>query len=212
MPTMSAVGVASPMAHGQAMTSTLTADKTACGSMAFPPMMSHSAKVSSEMATTVGTKTRAMRSTTRCTGAFEPCASCTMRIMFERTVFWPTSSAFMCSVPCLTMVPASTLSPWCFSTAAASPVIMLSSMVTAVASHTLPSTGIFSPGRTSSTSRGWTAAMGMSTAAPSSVMQWAVFGCRPISERMLPAVPCLARSSRRRPVSTKVMIITEASK
>ena len=40
----------------------------------------------------------------------------------------------------------------------------------------------------------------------------AVFGCNPISSRILPAVPRLAFSSIRRPVRTKVMIITLASK
>ena len=39
----------------------------------------------------------------------------------------------------------------------------------------------------------------------------AVFGCNPISERMAAAVPCLARSSSTRPVSTNVTIITDAS-
>ena len=39
----------------------------------------------------------------------------------------------------------------------------------------------------------------------------AVLGCRPISERMAEAVLFLARDSKSRPVSTKVMIITEAS-
>ena len=44
-----------------------------------------------------------------------------------------------------------------------------------------------------------------------SVTRWAVFGCSPISARMAEAVLFLARSSNIRPVSTKVIIITEAS-
>ena len=180
-------------------------------------MMNQRAKVSSERPTTAGTKMRAMRSTVRCTGALEPWASCTIRIMLASTVCLPTASARMERLPSLTMVPARRRSPFCFSTGAASPVIMLSSIFATgepshtVPSHAVPSTGIFSPGRTSRMSPFCTAEMGMSTGEPSTTA-WAVFGCRLISERMAEAVLCLARSSKSRPVSTKVMIMTEASK
>ena len=179
-------------------------------------MRSQRAKVSTESPTTVGTKMSAILSTTCCTGAFEPCASCTMRIILANTVFCPTASARKWNVPLLTIVPASTLSPFLFSTATASPVIIDSSTVPITSSALMlltivPSTGIFSPGRTSSVSRGCTAEMGISFVSPAST-RCAVLGVSPISERMLLAVPCLARSSSSLPVSTKVIIITEASK
>ena len=55
VPTMMAVGVARPSAHGQAMTSTATAFTSAGASS--PPMPHHSAKVAALIATTTGTNT-----------------------------------------------------------------------------------------------------------------------------------------------------------
>ena len=210
MPTIRAVGVASPIAQGQAITSTLTAESRAWGKTAVPPASSHTANVSRLTATTEGTKTRAMRSTSRCTGAFEPCASCTMRMICASIVLRPTSSALKRKVPCLTMVPASTLSPCRFSTATGSPEIIDSSMKAEASPSTRPSTGMRSPGRTSMVSPGCRTEIGASVTEPFST-RWAVFGCSPIRARMAEAVPFLARSSMSRPVSTKVMIITEAS-
>ena len=60
-----------PSAQGQAMTSTETAAMIAGSAPA--PAASH-AKVRSATAMTIGTKTALMRSTRRCTGAFEACA------------------------------------------------------------------------------------------------------------------------------------------
>ena len=79
------------------------------------------------------------------------------------------------------------------------------------ADMTSPSTGIFSPARTSSTSPTSTVERGTSSSLPSLRMR-AVLGCIPMSWRMDEAVPSLAFSSSSRPVRTKVMIITEASK
>ena len=94
IPTIRAVGVASPIAQGQAMTKTATADNNACGSTSVPPAINQMTKVSTLMATTVGTKIRAILSTTRWTGAFEPCASCTIWMIWASIVFCPTSCAF----------------------------------------------------------------------------------------------------------------------
>ena len=104
--TIRAVGVASPRAQGHAITSTETADSKASGSRSVPPTASHISKVSTAMPTTTGTKTRATRSTTRCTGALEPCACCTMRMICASMVCWPTCRAFMRRLPWLTTVPA----------------------------------------------------------------------------------------------------------
>ena len=128
MPTMRAVGVAKPMAHGQAMTSTETAARMACGSLSMPPNANQMIHVSNAMAITVGTKMRAILSTVRCTGAFEPCACCTILIMPASTVLSPTCWASNWKVPWRTIVPANTLSPTCFSTGMASPLIIDSSI------------------------------------------------------------------------------------
>ena len=85
------------------------------------------------------------------------------------------------------------------------PVIKLSAWVTT------PSTGIFSPARTSMTSPRWIVEIGTSSNF-SLVTSRAVFGCKPINCLILDAVPSFAFSSRHLPVKTKVMIITEASK
>ena len=209
MPTIKAVGVASPSAHGQAITNTDTADITACGSWLLPPMAYHNTNVSSDNPSTTGTKTRAILSTMRCTGALLPCASCTVFIMRASIVPAPTSAARNRIVPLFTTVPANTLSPAAFLTGTGSPVIMLSSIY-ASPSFTHPSTGILSPGRTSITSPFSRVDMGTSVVSPPETSR-AVFGCKPISERMAAAVPCFARSSSTRPVSTNVIIITEAS-
>ena len=68
MPTIRAVGVAKPMAQGQAMTNTATAERMACGRAALPPISHHIKKVMRAMAATAGTKIRAALSTMRCTG------------------------------------------------------------------------------------------------------------------------------------------------
>ena len=59
MPTMRAVGVARPMAHGQAMTNTEMAERMACGRAALPPVIHQVRKVTSERKVTTGTKTSA---------------------------------------------------------------------------------------------------------------------------------------------------------
>ena len=81
IPTISAVGVANPIAHGHAMTKTATADMIACGKALFPPINHHKRKVTRAIQATTGTNTKAALSTIRWTGAFEPCASCTILIM-----------------------------------------------------------------------------------------------------------------------------------
>ena len=63
MPTIKAVGVASPIAQGQAMTSTATAEMIACCKP--PPQSIQTKKVSNDNAATTGTKIMAKRSTTR---------------------------------------------------------------------------------------------------------------------------------------------------
>ena len=129
--------------------------------------------------------------------------------MLASTVFDPTASALNRNNPSRTTVPASTRAPLALATGSGSPLIMLSSM-RASPPTTVPSTGTFSPARTSTVSPGCNAEMGASATMPPST-RWAVFGASPISALMAEAVPFLARSSMSLPVSTKVTIITEAS-
>ena len=127
MPTMMAVGVASPNAQGQAMMVTVTA---ASKPWVNPLLLSSHIQTKNErtaMLRMVGTKIAAMRSTNCCTGALLPCASCTMRMIWARTVSLPTLSAMKLKLPFWLMVPAYTLAPGVFSVGSGSPVSMLSS-------------------------------------------------------------------------------------
>ena len=99
IPTMRAVGVASPIAQGQAMTNTATADIIACGRQVFPPITHHDRNVTRAMQATTGTNINAALSTTRCTGAFDPCASCTIRMICARAVSSPTWRARIRNLP-----------------------------------------------------------------------------------------------------------------
>ena len=80
--TISAVGVARPIAQGQAMTSTATAERMAWGRREVPPRIHQLRNVTREIRATVGTKRRAARSTMRCTGGLLLCAASTMRMMW----------------------------------------------------------------------------------------------------------------------------------
>ena len=75
IPTIKAVGVASPIAHGQAITNTAIADKMAWGKAAFPPRIHHKKKVTIDTPITTGTKIKATLSIILCTGALLFCAS-----------------------------------------------------------------------------------------------------------------------------------------
>ena len=77
-------------------------------------------------------------------------------------------------------VPPMTLLPGSFSTGIGSPEIIDSSTELRP-SVTTPSTGTFSPGRTRSTSPGWTCSSGTSSSLPSVLTRRAVFGARPSS-------------------------------
>ena len=73
--TMTAVGTASPMAHGQAMMSTATAAAKARTAGAWSAATNQTTKVAMAIESTTGTKTALTRSARRWIGAREPCAS-----------------------------------------------------------------------------------------------------------------------------------------
>ena len=132
--------------------------------------------------------------------------------MFASIVFSPTCCALNNNVPFLFIVPASTLSLIPFDTAIGSPVIILSSINTSGVFNSVitPSTGTFSPIRTSIISPRCSVDKGTSIILPSSTT-CATLGVKPNRERMAVEVLFLARSSNTLPVSAKVIIITEAS-
>ena len=106
VPTMIAVGVASPRAHGQAIISTVIMARSPCVSPSCGANTAQPMNVITEMAMMTGTKTEAILSTVFCTGAFVPCASCTMCMIRESTVSVPTFSAAMRKAPFWFTVPA----------------------------------------------------------------------------------------------------------
>ena len=79
------------------------------------------------MPITTGTNTAATLSTSCCTGALLPCASCTVRTICASSVAAPTFLARMRKLPFWLMVPASSAAPAPLATGTGSPLSMLSS-------------------------------------------------------------------------------------
>ena len=127
VPTMIDVGVASPMAQGQAMISTATALTSANVSAGAGPKASQTRNVSSATPITTGTNHNVTLSTSAWIGSLEPCASSTMRMIRESTVASPTAVARKASAPFWLTVPPTTALPAVFATGTGSPVIMDSS-------------------------------------------------------------------------------------
>jgi hypothetical protein len=149
------------------------------------------------MASTTGMNQVTARSAIRCTGGLDPCASSTRRMIWARTVSFPTRVARNRITPFWFTVPPTTCIPFRFRTGRDSPEIMDSSTEDSPSS-TSPSTGTFSPGFTTSTSPAWTSGRGTSTSRSSRTMV-AVFGARATSFRMASEVRPLALASRYRP-------------
>ncbi len=126
-PTMMAVGVARPRAHGQAITNTVTIASSPWVRALSPPSTTQARKLTIAMPMTTGTKIPATLSTSFCTGALLPCACCTILMIWARIVSPPTFSASKRKLPFWLTVPANTFSPALFSTGTGSPLIMLSS-------------------------------------------------------------------------------------
>ena len=203
-------GVASPSAHGQAISSTDTAATSACVTRGSGPNANHSAHDHTAMSTTAGTKTPEIRSANRCTGAFELCAAATMPMICASTVSLPTFVARYRSEPPPLMVAPVTSLPSVLATGMASPVIIDSSTVE-VPDMTMPSTGSCSPGRMAMMSPTRTSSMAMLVSLPSRTTR-AVFGCRPANARMASPVPLRARASSSWPTSISVTTTPTASK
>ncbi len=217
VPTMMAVGVASPMAQGQAITNTATmlinarvkgviSALTGSGG----PNSIHPVKVIRARTITIGTNTAETRSASFWMGALLPCASSTRRMICASAVSLPIFVASNFRDPSLLIVPPITPAPDNFSTGSDSPVNMDSS-TEECPSITTPSTGIFSPGLTRTRSPMRTSSISTSISRLSRMM-CAVFGRSPISFLMASLVRPFARASRNLPNLISVMITAAVSK
>ena len=208
--TRTAIGVARPIAHGHAATSTESAATKAKLRRGSGPKTSQATKVSAERASTMGTKTAAMASAVFWMGALDPWACSTLRTIWLRKDASPTCEVFTVMRPCPLTVPPITASPGCFSTGMGSPVTMDSSTKVAPSSAT-PSTATRSPGRTTTTSPTAMDAIGTSISAPSRRTR-ADFAWSFSSASMAAEARPLARASRCLPRSTSVTMALDTSK
>ena len=194
VPTSSAVGVARPSAHGQAMIS--TDDGGAERTVARRRWRaSHPTSVSSASPITIGTNTAEMRSARRCTGALPDWASSTRRAICASWVSAPTRVARTISRPWALIVAPVTSSPGATSTGTLSPVTSERSIADAP-STTTPSVATFSPGRTTNRSPTASSPIGTRRSLPSSSST--ATSLAPRSSRARRASPArrLARASK----------------
>ncbi len=163
-PTMMATGVANPRAQGQLITRTEIPRARAKPKLS--PAISHTRAVTAATAITAGTKMPDTLSATLAIGALVAAASLTMRMIWERVVSSPTFVARHLRKPDWFTVAADTSSPSPLSTGMLSPV-SAASFTALDPSRITPSTGIFSPGRTTKRSPFFTCLMGTVCSAPS---------------------------------------------
>ena len=208
VPTMMAVGVARPSAHGHEMTSTLMACDMAVSSVEPPSI--HTANVTTATTMTTGTNTPDILSAIFSMGAFVDVASSTSRMMPASVVSSPTRSARMVNHPVRFTVAPVTASPGRLSTGTLSPVITDSSTVPEPSSR-VPSTGTPSPARTASTSPARTASTATRSSRPST-SRVASFGARSTSLAMASVVLPFARASKYLPSVMSVRIMAADSK
>ena len=208
VPTMIAIGVANPSAHGQAMISTATAAYTPL--LTLPPMTVQPRNVSNEIDITTGTNTAEIWSAKRCAADFPVWASSTSLTIWASAVSEPIAVALMVRTPEVLSVAPATLLPDCLSTGSDSPVSIDSSTALAP-STTSPSTGTFSPGRILTRSPTCTDSTGTISSTPSRTRRASLAPNSTRARSALPARP-FARASRYRPKVMKNMITTAASK
>ena len=211
VPSMIAVGVASPRAQGQEMTRTLTAAVKA--NSASAPSANHTSAVTTAMAITIGTKTALMRSARRATGAFEDVASSTRRMICASAVFSPTRVARMTTWPRIKSDALDSASPAPsvdFLTGMLSPV-MADSSAHPSPSITTPSTGTRSPVFTTTSSPTTIESIGTVTTAPLRRTS-AISGTSAMRRPRVSVVRALARASKNFPSVMSVRIIAAESK
>jgi hypothetical protein len=197
------------MAHGQAMMSTAIMLTIAYVPRGSGPRRYHARNVRAATAITEGTKYDAITSASRPMGGLLPWASLTISTIRDRTVSFPTRVAVNTSRPFRFIVPPVTALPGVFSAGIGSPVSIDSSTADRPSS-TAPSTGILSPGRTTTRSPTVTDSIGTSTSPPPRSTR-AVFGASPISFFTASEVRPFALASKNRPSSTRTMIAADVS-
>ena len=180
VPTIIAVGVAKPKAHGQAIISTDTKLTSAIVKRTSGDAATNQiTNVAIAIEMTIGVKMPLIVSANFAIGGFEPCASCTSLTICCKAVSFPTLVALKENAPVLLIVAPKISSPVFFSTGRLSPVNIDSSMADEPSTK-MPSTGIFSPGRTITISPGTTSSVSISISLPSRITR-AVFACKPTS-------------------------------
>ena len=208
LPTMIATGVASPSAQGQLITSTeiplASANPTVC------PAKSHTIIVITAIVITAGTKMPETLSAIFAIGALVAAASETIWIIWESVVSSPTRVARQRKKPDWLVVAALTVSPAALSTGILSPV-RAASFTALFPSITTPSTGIFSPGRTTNMSSFCTCSIPTTVSTPSRSTV-AVFGASFIRLFNASVVFPLECASNIFPTVIKVRIIAADSK
>ncbi len=192
VPTINAVGVASPRAHGQAMIKTATAAVKA--STVGLPSNSHTLRVARAIRMTAGTNHVEMRSARRWTSAFPSWASSTRRAIWANCVPEPTAVARMTSrPPWLTVAPVA-VKPGAASTGRDSPV-SIDSSIDEVPETTTPSVAIVVPGRTTNSSPTASSSSGIVASTPSRRTTTSL-APRSMSARRAALDWCLALASR----------------
>ncbi len=208
LPTIMATGVASPSAQGHEMTRTATARDSAYSKPL--PIISQITNVTSAIPMTTGTKTALTRSAALAMGALVAAASLTMWMIWESVVSSPTRVARQRRKPDWFTVAALTVSPSALSTGMLSPVRALS--LTALSPlTTTPSTGIFSPGRTTKMSPILTSSISTVTSLPSR-SSVACFGDNAMRDFRASVVLPLDRDSSTLPMVMSTRIIAADSK
>ena len=208
VPAMMAVGVARPRAQGQEITSTATAFRVA--TLQSPAHRPQPRKVTAAIAITTGTNTALTRSTMRWIGALRAWASSTSRMIRASAVSAPTAVVRNTRRPSPFTAPPVACPPGTFGTGRDSPVSSDSS--TWLRPSTIsPSTGMRSPGSTTTRSPTRTSAIATSTSRPPRRTR-ATLGRRACSARMASVVWRFARASSHLPSSTSAITTAEASK
>ena len=208
VPTSNAVGVASPSAHGHAITSTATAVVTANSS--GRPASSHAPNDASAISTTTGTNTADTRSASRCTSALPAWACSTSRAIRASWVSEPTDVADTTSRPPALTVPPTTASPAPTSTGTDSPVTIDRSTAE-LPSTTRPSVAIRSPGRTTKCSPTWSRPTGTRVSTPSRSTATSLAPNASSDRRAAPALR-LDLASSQRPSSRNTVTPTATSR
>jgi hypothetical protein len=174
------------------------------------PAVNHTANVAIATPMTAGTKYPETASASRWIGARDACACRTSLTIWASIVSAPTLTARTRSDPVVLIVAPITVSPACLAAGIGSPVTIDSSTAEDP-ERTIASTGIFSPGRITSSSPTTTCSTGIPVSVPSRMTR-AVRACRPSSSAMAWPVPALARVSISRPSRISVRITPVSSK